>query len=223
VSTALITAAQLQKFSPRCDFMAVAPALNRAALAHGIVTPRRVRHFMAHLHHESLGLTRLEENLNYSAKRLCQVWPRRFPTLAAAQPYAGNPRALAEKVYGGRMGNVRPGDGWKFRGGGFIMCTGHDNWARAEKWSGLPLRKSPELGRQIGPAAEIAAAFWEAEGLNQIVDADDDERAIADVADRIRLNETDDLVEGTEEINGGRIGLEDRRRQLLRAAFIWTD
>ena len=219
----LITAAQLQRFSPKCDFLAIAPALNRAAISRGINTPRRVRHFLAHLHHESQGFTRLEENLSYSAERLCAVWPRRFPTLASAKPYARNPRALAEKVYGGRMGNVRPGDGWKFRGGGLIMCTGYDNWARAEAWSGLPLLETPELGRQVGPAAEVAAAFWQAEGLNEIVAADAGERAIADIATRIKLNETDDLIEGTEEINGGRIGLEDRGKQLLRASFIWPD
>jgi putative chitinase len=63
--------------------------------------------FFATLALESGGFRSREENLNYSAKRLCQVWPRRFPSIAAAQPYANNPRALAEKVYGGRMGNRR--------------------------------------------------------------------------------------------------------------------
>ena len=148
---ALITAAQLQKFAPACDFMAMAPALDRAARARRIDTPRRVRHFMAHLHHESMGFRRLEENLNYTTpERLCAVWPKRFPTVQAAAPYVRNPRALAEKVYGGRMGNVRPGDGWRHRGGGLIMLTGRDNYARAQSWSGLPLLEQPELLRQIG-------------------------------------------------------------------------
>lgn len=220
----LLNAAQLQRFAPACDVIAIAPALDRACRANRIVTPRRLRHFMAHLHHESGGFKRLEENLNYTTpERLMAVWPRRFPTLQAAQPFVRNPRALAERVYGGRMGNTRPGDGWRFRGRGFIMNTGADNYRRAAKWSGLALEANPDLAAQVGPAAIIAASFWRAEGLNEIVDADDDEQAIADVAQRIKTNEADDLVEATEEINGGRIGLADRGKLLIRAAFIWPD
>lgn len=220
----LVTAAQIQRFAPACDFQAMAPALDRACRARGIASPRRLRHFLAQLHHESGGFRRLEENLNYTtALRLQAVWPKRFPTLQAAEPYIRNPRALAEKVYGGRLGNTRPGDGWKYRGGGLIMLTGRNNYQRAQRWSGLPLDDQPELLRQVGPAAEVAAAFWQAEGLNEIVDEDDDEAAIAGVAERILANEGDDLVEATEEVNGGRIGLEDRRKLLIRAAFIWPD
>lgn len=219
----LITAAQLQKFAPSCDFQAVAPALDRACRAHGIATPRRIRHFMAHHHHESGGFRRLEENLNYSAPRLRQVWPSRFPSDAVAARYARNPRALAEKVYGGRMGNERPGDGWLYRGGGFNQLTGANNYRRAETWSGLPLLAQPELARQVGPAAEIAASFWDAEGINQIVDADAGEQAIADLAERLRVNEADDLLEGTLRLNGGRTGLEARGLLLIRAGFIWRD
>lgn len=221
---ALVTAAQLQKFAPACDFMAMAPALDRACREYGITTQRRLRHFLAQLHHESGGFRRLEENLNYTTpERICAVWPKRFPTIASARPYVRNPRALAEKVYGGRLGNTRPGDGWKHRGGGLIMLTGRSNYARAERWSGLPLVEQPELLRQVGPAASVAAAFWQAEGLNEVVDADDDERAIADIAERILANENDDLIEATERTNGGRIGLEDRRKLLIRAGFIWPD
>jgi putative chitinase len=72
----------------------------------------------------------VEENLNYSAKRLTQVWPKRFPSLASAKPYANNPKALAEKVYGGRLGNDRPGDGWLFRGRNLPQATGGDLYKR---------------------------------------------------------------------------------------------
>lgn len=86
---------------------------------------------LAEAHHETGGQFQpVSENLNYSAKRLTEVWPSRFPTLAAAAPYAGNPQRLANKVYGGRLGNVDPGDGWLFRGRGLAQITGRENYAR---------------------------------------------------------------------------------------------
>lgn len=72
----------------------------------------------------------ITENLNYSAKRLTQVWPGRFPTLASAQPYANNPQKLANKVYGGRLGNTGPNDGWLYRGRGLSQVTGKENYAK---------------------------------------------------------------------------------------------
>lgn len=84
------------------------------------------------VYHETGGkMQPVEENLNYSAKRLTQVWPGRFPNLASAQPYANNPQKLANKVYGGRMGNINPNDGWLFRGRGLPQITGRDNYRRA--------------------------------------------------------------------------------------------
>ncbi|KSV79535.1 lytic enzyme [Sinorhizobium sp. GW3] len=86
---------------------------------------------LAEAHHETGGAMQpVSENLNYSAKRLTEVWPSRFPTLAAAAPYANNPQRLANKVYGGRLGNVDPGDGWLFRGRGLAQITGRENYAR---------------------------------------------------------------------------------------------
>ncbi len=84
----------------------------------------RVAHFMAQILHESGAFTILDENMNYTAKRMMQVWPSRFKTLASAQPFANNPEKLANKVYGGRMGNVDPGDGWKYHGRGLLQLTG---------------------------------------------------------------------------------------------------
>lgn len=220
----LITAAQLQRFAPSCDALALAPALDQACAAHAINTPRRLRHFLAQLHHESSGFTRLAENLNYSAQRLTEVWPRRFPTLAAAAPFAGNPQALAEQVYGGRLGNNAQGDGWRFRGRGLIQLTGRTNYGRASAWSGLDLIGNPDLAGQPRAAAEIAASFWATEGLNQVVDSDPDESACAaSLGERLRLNEADDLEAATQAVNGGANGLDDRARQLLRAATIWKD
>ncbi|WP_457578970.1 hypothetical protein [Ensifer adhaerens] len=86
---------------------------------------------LAEAHHETGGQFQpVSENLNYSAKRLTEVWPNRFPTIAAAAPYANNPQRLANKVYGGRLGNVDPGDGWLFRGRGLAQITGRENYAR---------------------------------------------------------------------------------------------
>ncbi|MBD9569023.1 hypothetical protein [Ensifer sp. ENS08] len=86
---------------------------------------------LAEAHHETGGQFQpVSENLNYSAKRLTEVWPSRFPTLAAAAPYANSPQRLANKVYGGRLGNVDSGDGWLFRGRGLAQITGRENYAR---------------------------------------------------------------------------------------------
>ena len=86
---------------------------------------------LAEAHHETGGqMQPVSENLNYSARRLTEVWPSRFPTIAAAAPFANNPQRLANKVYGGRLGNVDPGDGWLFRGRGLAQITGRENYAR---------------------------------------------------------------------------------------------
>lgn len=186
----------------------------------GVTTNRRLRHFMAHHFVESAGFTRLDENLNYSAQRLTKVWPRRFPTIAAATPFARNPRALANKVYGGRMGNDGPNDGWLYRGGGWNQLTGKDNYVRATKWTGIDLVKNPHLAREIKTASQIACDFWRAEGLNAIVDADAGEGAIKTIADLLK-HEEDDLRQGTQEINGGQNGLDHRRDALKKAFLIW--
>lgn len=218
----LIGVANFKRFAPRAiNPEQMSLALSDHATRVGINTPRRLRHFLAHLHHESAGFSRLEENLNYSAKRLTQVWPSRFKTLAAAKPFERNPRALANRVYGGRMGNTGPNDGWIYRGGGLIMLTGKNNYTRAKGWTGVDLVAQPELARTVIVAAQIAADFVRANGIIEIWDEDDDEKALHVMAEHIRLNEEDDLTEGTRAINGGLIGLEDRRNQLKRAAEIW--
>ncbi len=216
-----ITAARLQLFAPRCDYLALAPKLDAAAKARAIDTPRRVRHWLAQLHHESLGFTQFEEGLSYSAERLVVVWPARFPTLSSATPFARNPKALAEKVYGGRCGNVRPGDGYLFRGSGLIQLTFHDNYAAGGAWCGFDLVARPDLARDPATAAQIAAAFWQAHGLNQVVDADADEKVVADIHARIKANELDDVRQARRIINGAAVGLDDVVTQLQRAALIW--
>src|ERR1700682_3639529 len=87
----------------------------------------RLRHFMSQVLHETGGLTILIESLNYRAERLLEVWPTRFKTVADATPFAHNAEALANNVYGGRLGNTQPGDGWKFIGRGLLQITGRES------------------------------------------------------------------------------------------------
>lgn len=120
-----------------------------------------LREFLAQIIHESAGLTRMEENLSYSAQRLMQVWPSRFPTLESAEPYARNPIALANKVYGGRMGNTEPGDGWRFIGRSPLQITGRNNYAAVGDMVGQDLTTMPELLEQPHFALEACIAWWE--------------------------------------------------------------
>jgi putative chitinase len=126
---------------------------------YGINTRNRALGFLSTALEES-GFRNLVENLNYSAERLVQVWPSRFPTVAAAGPYARSPRALANCVYGGRMGNTGPDDGWRYRGQGLIQITGRDNFARLEKITGLPLVNQPELATKPEHLLECSVALF---------------------------------------------------------------
>lgn len=194
----LITAERLSRFAPACDAEALAPALEAAAERYAIDTLDRASQWLGQIHVESRGLTRLEEDLGYSARRLCEVWPSRFPSLAAASACAWNPQALAEAVYGGRLGNVKPGDGYRYRGRGLIQLTGRANYARFGQMLGLDLEGDPDLAAQAANAALIAGAFWNDRGLNALADRRD--------------------IRGiTRAINGGVTGLADRAMQVTRA------
>lgn len=145
--------------------------------------------FLGQILHESDRLQALTENMSYSAERLCKVWPGRFPTLADARPYARNPEALANKVYGGRMGNKAPGDGWKFRARTPIGITGYDNYAFVGELMGQDLTVMPELLEQPRFALEACILWWE---------------------DRIPDSMLGDPEKVTKRVNGGLIGLADR-------------
>jgi putative chitinase len=147
--------------------------------------------FLGQVLHESAMLERLEENLNYSAERLTQVWPNRFPTVLDAQPYARNPRALANKVYGGRMGNVHPDDGWRNRGSGLIQITGADNLRAVQDATGIPVYDNPELLRQATTEAlRVVIAWWE-----------------GNIPDEVMGN----VHKVTRLVNGGTVGLAHRQ------------
>ncbi len=145
--------------------------------------------FLGQVLHESAMLERLEENLNYSAERLTQVWPNRFPTVQDAQPFARNAEALANNVYHHRLGNSERGDGWRFRGRGLIQVTGKSNYAAVARLTGIDCLNNPDLLSQPLPALMSAVAWWE-----------------GNVPDEVMGN----ISKVTRRVNGGEIGLAHR-------------
>jgi len=122
-------------------------------------TTTRWRHFFSQTLHETQGYTKSIENLSYSAERLVVVWPNRFPTIEAALPYARNPRALANKVYGGRLGNTNAEDGWVFRGRGLLQITGRSNYQRASDLLGMNFVQRPDDTLLASTVLHVAAAI----------------------------------------------------------------
>lgn len=162
----------------------------------GIDTNEEMSSFLAQVAHESDQFTRLVENLNYSAPRLMEIWPRRFPTLDIAMLYSRSPEKLANFVYndasradGHKLGNTRLGDGWRFRGRGPIQITGRTNYGLCATGIGFPLIDDPDLlVRDPGAGIRSACWLWKTKGLDAL---DDD----SDVAPETRL------------VNGGVAGL----------------
>lgn len=168
-------------------------------------TPLRAAHFMAQILHETDGLSIRIESMNYSAERLTVVFPKRFPTLAAAAPYAHSPAKLAERTYGGRMGNgpEGSGDGWKYIGRGMLQITGRESYEKYGAQLGIDLAGDPDLAFSAEWSLRIAAAEWAAGRRNG--------RTCNQMAD------DDDIVGITKVINGGTIGLSSRQEWLRRA------
>lgn len=146
--------------------------------------------FLGQVLHESGMLEKVEESLTYTtAARICAVWPSRFKTAADAAPCVRNPQALANRVYGGRMGNVQPGDGWRYRGRGLLQVTGRDNYATVGRVLGLDLLANPDLLARPDVALRASIAWWE----RNIPDS-----ALGNVRRITRI------------VNGGEAGLEHR-------------
>ena len=196
----MVTAEQLKKL--HID-PALEPILNGTFRVWGIETPMQQAAFIGQCGHESGNFRVLEENLNYSAERLMKIWPRRFPTLADAQPYHRNPRKIANKVYANRMGNrdEASDDGWRFRGSGWLQLTGHDNFYHAGKKIGEDFVMNPDLVRTPKFAALTAGWFWSTHNCNQFADASD-------------------WTGLTKRINGGTIGLADRIKHTNEALAV---
>lgn len=199
---------QLQAFLPAAPHPDVwCPALNSAMARFGIDSPARAAAFLAEVAHESNELRHLVENLNYSAERLVQVWPRRFPTLDFARQYDRQPERIANYVYANRLGNgdAASGDGWRFRGRGLLQTTGRDNYRAAGQALALPLEAEPERLETPEVAALAAAQFWRSHGLNELADTSDGPAGDANF-ETITIR-----------INGGRVGLDARRQYWNRA------
>ena len=132
-----------------------------------IDTPIKLRFFLATLGHESDGLTVLVEDLNYSARRIAEVWPNRFHSSRDAGPYAFHPELLANRIYGGRMGNNIKDDGWRYRGRGFLQVTGRDNYRLVAGLLHLDLLINPDLFATPDLALRSACAIWSSHNWNQ--------------------------------------------------------
>ena len=161
-----------------------------------INTPLRLAHFLAQCGHESGGFRAVSENLNYGAKGLMGTFKKYFPTEALANAYARQPEKIANKVYGGRMGNglEASGEGYKFRGRGYIQLTGKENYTAFDKSVEDDILATPDLVATKYPLLS-AAWFFHKNGLHKIAD----EGATDEVVTKV-----------TKRVNGGTIGLPDR-------------
>ena len=162
----------------------------------GVNTPLRLAHFLAQCGHESGGFRLTQENLNYSAKGLRGIFKKYFPTDALAAAYARQPQKIANRVYGGRMGNgpEASGEGFKFRGRGYIQLTGKSNYAAFDLAVEDDILSNPDLV-STKHALASAAWFWKKNGLNLIADTGASNEVVTKI---------------TKRVNGGTIGLPDR-------------
>ena len=159
-------------------------------------TPLRLAHFLAQAGHESGGFKAVNENLNYGAKGLLGIFKKYFPTEEKAKLYERKPEKIANLVYGGRMGNgpEASGEGYKFRGRGYIQLTGKDNYKAFDAVVPENLLESPDLVATKYPLLS-AAWFFHKNGLHKIADEGATDAVVTKV---------------TKRVNGGTIGLADR-------------
>jgi len=165
----------------------------------GIDGPLRLSHFLSQCAHESGNFKFVKENLNYSADGLRKIFPKYFPTIELANKYARQPEKIANKVYGGRMGNgdEASGDGFKFRGRGYIQLTGKDNYAAFDKFVDDDIMANPDLVATKYPLTSAAFFFHK--------------NKLWDVCDK---GHGDDVVLAvTKRVNGGTHGLTDRQEK----------
>lgn len=178
---------------------------------YGIITPNRISHFLGQLAHESLNFTRVEENLNYSVELLLKKFGRDRISSADAKKYGridgvqkANKIAIANIIYGGsfglkNLGNKYEGDGYKFRGRGYIQMTGRKNYEDFSKWSGIDVVSNPDLVLKPEIAFLASIWFW-----------------VIGNREKTNLNKYADknlLTTITRIINGGTNGLTDRKEK----------
>jgi len=187
---------------------ALADPFNETFQRFGIVTPAQQASWIGQCGHECGNFRILEENLNYRAPTLLKLFPKTpkrqwgfTPEEAAA--YEKQPQKIANRIYGNRMGNrdEASGDGWRFRGSGFLQLTGMSNFHHAGQALGADFIMQPELVRTPKYAAMTAGWFWQTHKLNQYADSGD-------------------ILTMTKRINGGTIGLEDRKKHITHALHV---
>ena len=166
-----------------------------------INTPKRQACFIGQTMHESGSFKFTKENLNYSAKALMATWPSRFPDLEIAMQYERQPEKIANKVYSGRMGNTEDGDGAKYIGRGLIQVTGKENYTHCGEALGVDLVANPQLLEEPRYAALSAGWFWNKKGLNALADE----------------GTSNSFEVMTKRINGGLLGLDDRKSKIIEA------
>lgn len=164
---------------------------------YGVNTHLRRAHFWGQIQHES-GCKAIAENLNYSATGLVKTFPKYF-NVGLSKAYERKPDKIANLVYANRMGNgdEKSGDGYKYRGRGFVQITGKDNYNQLSKDTGIDFVSNPDLLLEEANALISALWFWNKKGLNAYADKDD-------------------ILTITKLINGGQNGLEDRKDNVLQ-------
>jgi len=186
----------------------LADAFNETFDKFNIFTAPQQASWIGQCGHECGNFKIMEENLNYRAATLLKLFPRTpkrawgfTPEEAAA--YEKQPRKIANRIYGNRMGNrdEASGYGFRFRGSGFLQLTGHSNFFHAGKALGVDFVMEPELVRTPKYAAQTAGWFWQTHNLNQYAD-------------------NRDFLTMTKRINGGTIGLEDRIKHINQAIAV---
>jgi len=180
-------------------------ALSSVLPTYEIDSPQRVAAFIAQCTHESGGFKRLKENLNYKWESLRRVFPKYFATDELAKEYAHKQEQIANRVYGGRMGNgdESSGDGFRYCGRGLIQLTGRNNYTKFAESIGMAVEEVPALLETFEGAVKSACWFWKTNNLNQYADAGD-------------------ILTMTKRINGGTIGLEDRIKHYNHALEVFS-
>ena len=205
----MLTLNQLKQLLPRNQHVSYwHDALEQLLPDYEINTPRRMAAFIAQCAHESAQFTVLKENLNYKPMSLRKLFPKYFDTDELAQQYCSKPNkqaAIANRIYANRMGNgdESSGDGYRFSGRGLIQLTGRATWQEFADSIETSLTDLDEYMQTFQGACQSACFFWESRKLNQWADAGD-------------------LITLTKKINGGVIGLEDRKKHYEHALHILT-
>jgi putative chitinase len=189
----------LKKLAPKTNAQRIADVQSHLDVIlnkYQINTKLRIAHFLAQVMHESGDFAHMAENLNYSADGLMKIFPKYFNTDSAAS-HARNPQMIANRVYSNRLGNgdVASSDGWNYRGRGFIQLTGKENYTKFAKAIGKSLQETVKYLETAPGALESAAWYWNSRNINAKADADD-------------------ITAVTQLVNGGTIGLEDRKHKL---------